>query len=248
MYAKSRLGRIRTGLLVILLLLCGFWAMDGSGRVVWSALAGLPFSEDFADTASQDPALTNANWSTEEQALILAWRHRQYGAFASGLSGNDISTDSHSTDSVALGDVDGDGDLDLVVGNFSQTNRLYLNNGTTDPWNGVSGSDITSDSHGTFAVTLGDVDGDGDLDLVAGDWNQPNRLYLNNGTADPWNGVTGMDITSDSHDTRSVALGDVDGDGDLDLVVGNGSQTNRLYLNDGTAAPFNSVTGSDIST
>ena len=33
------------------------------------------------------------------------------------------------------------------------------------------------------------VDGDGHLDLVAGNYNQPNRLYLNNGTTDPWAGV-----------------------------------------------------------
>ena len=41
-------------------------------------------------------------------------------------------------------DVDGDGDVDLVVGNMNQRNRLYLNNGTSDPFNGVTGSNITS--------------------------------------------------------------------------------------------------------
>ena len=69
---------------------------------------------------------------------------------------------------MALGDVDGDGDLDLVAGNYGQANRLYLNNGTADPFSGVSGTDITADAMSYLAMALGDVDGDGDLDVVAG--------------------------------------------------------------------------------
>ncbi len=164
-----------------------------------------------------------------------------------GVTCSDISSDAPDTFSIALGDVDGDGDLDLAAGNPGQTNRLYLNNGTANPFNGVSGSDISSDAHLTWTITLGDVDGDGDLDLVAGNYNQTNRLYLNDGTAAPFSGVSGTDISSDEHSTQSIALGDVDGDGDLDLVAGNRGGSNRLYLNNGTAAPFSSVTGSDIS-
>jgi hypothetical protein len=180
-----------------------------------SAVPGLPFTEDFTDTALRDADKTNANWSTEEQALILNWRQAQYGVFDPGLTGSDISSNADDTRSIALGDVDGDGDLDLAAGNENQTNRLYINNGTATPFSSVTGSDISSDTDSTFSIALGDVDGDGDLDMLAGNVNQTNRLYINNGTSNPFNGVTGSDISIDAHNTRSIALADVDGDGGL---------------------------------
>ena len=62
---------------------------------------------------------------------------------------------------MALGDVGGDCDIDLVVGNTGEANRLYLNNGTSDPWGGVVGIDLTADSGATQEIALGDVNGDG---------------------------------------------------------------------------------------
>jgi subtilisin-like proprotein convertase family protein len=129
--------------------------------------------------------------------------------------------------SVAWGDVDGDGDLDLAVGNLSDVNQLYRNDGngnfTAPPEN--TGSNST-----TRSVAWGDADGDGDLDLAVGNSTQANQLYRNDGSG----GFTSEDI-GPNKSTYSLAWGDVDGDGDLDLAVGNwNNQINQLYRNDGS--------------
>ncbi|GAA6138994.1 hypothetical protein NBRC116583_27410 [Arenicella sp. 4NH20-0111] len=209
---------------------------------------GLPFSENFANIALRDTAQTNANWDTDQEQLTLSRWQRRFGALQSATTtSRDITGDSNATAAIALGDVNGDGYLDVVVGNADTNNRLYLNNGSADPFSGVMGTNISEDINNTTAITLGDVDGDGDLDVITGNLDQPNRLYLNNGSAGPFDGVTGTNISADANITFAIALGDVDGDGDLDVIFGDFGETNRLYLNNGGADPFNDVTGTHIS-
>ncbi|UCC50263.1 MAG: VCBS repeat-containing protein, partial [Anaerolineaceae bacterium] len=127
--------------------------------------------------------------------------------------------------SLAWGDVDGDGDLDLAVGNNGEPNRLYRNDGGTLTAPAVWSSEDADD---TNSIAWGDVDTDGDLDLAVGNDNQPNRLYRNNGgtlsAAADWS-------TDEVEQTTDLGWGDVDGDGDLDLGVVNRYQANRLYIN-----------------
>jgi len=146
--------------------------------------------------------------------------------------------------SATLGDVDGDGDLDIAVGSDTTVgNRVSLNNGDGT----FTDSGQSLDTGGTQTVVLGDVDGDGDLDMVSANaGNEPNSVYVNDG-----NGVyTDSGQSLGSNWSISVALGDVDNDGDLDMAVANfNNQGNQVYLNDGAGSfdSFGVSLGTDSS-
>ncbi|MCI0588945.1 MAG: FG-GAP-like repeat-containing protein, partial [Planctomycetes bacterium] len=134
-----------------------------------------------------------------------------------------------ATQAVALGDVDGDGDLDAFVGNIGEQNRLHINGGT-GVFTDLTGTNLPARIDFTEAVALGDVDGDGDPDAFVGNDGEQNRLYLNGGTG-VFTDLTATNLPALRDSTRAVALGDVDGDGDLDAFVGNIGGQNRLYSN-----------------
>ena len=80
---------------------------------------------------------------------------------------------------------------------------------------------IADEREGTQSVAWGDYDGDGDLDLAVGNGILPgNPTGCTGTTAGSWQ-PSAIWSSTESDDTTSVAWGDYDGDGDLDLAVGN---------------------------
>ncbi len=143
-------------------------------------------------------------------------------------------------------DLDGDGDLDVVVGARDGTLRSFANDGAggftalTGTANPFADLDVGSFSTPSFV----DLDGDGDLDAVVGDYYGTLHSFANDGVggfteltgaANPFDGV---DVGSYS----APSFVDLDGDGDLDAVVGAQDGTLRSFANDG-AGGFAALTG-----
>jgi uncharacterized repeat protein (TIGR01451 family) len=130
--------------------------------------------------------------------------------------------------SIAWGDHDGDGYLDIAVGNYGQADRIYHNDGGNAFHLAQSLGPVDGKS---TSVAWADYDGDSDQDLAVGNDGQPNRIYQNQaGTLAP----SAVWASTESSKTTSIAWGDWDNDGDLDLAVGNDGQRDQVYVNQGS--------------
>jgi Ca2+-binding RTX toxin-like protein len=158
--------------------------------------------------------------------------------------------------SPTFADLDGDGDLDAIVGDFNGDFSYFRNTGTAaaptfvqqtgafDPATGAGNPLNGIDVNALATPTFTDVDGDGDLDgILAGGGSGTQRYFRNQGSAVAPNFVeqTGGNnpfavVDVDGLATAAPTLADLDGDGDLDLLEG-GSASGALYyyLNTGTA-------------
>jgi hypothetical protein len=161
----------------------------------------------------------------------------------------DTTLPGTSSTDVDLVDVDGDGDLDLFIAEGTDSaaprpNRLLLNDGRGQ-FRDVSTTHLPPGTANSTKADFGDVDGDGDLDAIVANLG-PEQLLINNGTGVFADGSLRLppppsflqDITADAR------FADVDGDGDLDVLLSNenpfdpsptGGGQNRVLINDGNA-------------
>ncbi len=148
-------------------------------------------------------------------------------------SGQSLGNSSSST--IALGDLDGDGDLDAFVANTynsftnadAEPNKVWVNNGDgtfTDSGQLLGGNAYSED------VSLADLDGDGDLDAyIANSINQTNKLWLNDGSGN----FTDSGQSLGNSSSYGISLDDLDADGDIDAFVVNHFVSSKVWLNNG---------------
>ncbi|MEK6480179.1 VCBS repeat-containing protein [Catalinimonas sp. 4WD22] len=151
-----------------------------------------------------------------------------------------------------VGDVNGDGLPDIVVGNSGEEGQNFLwINDASRPGHFIDRTDdlLPRVNDATQSIRLADLNGDGHLDMVVGNEVPPNRLLINDGTGKFKDAANQLDLPIPLH-TREALVFDADGDKDQDIVfanlTSNGGEREknprmRLLLNNGNAR-FTDVT------
>ena len=166
----------------------------------------------------------------------LLYQNQGDGSFIEiGRAGGEIDLESRGrATSVAWGDYNGDGHLDLYLGKYYFENDFYENRGDGTF---LQITDIgVGDKRDTDGVTWADYDNDGDLDLYIVNREQENTLYRNRlEESGSFEEVACVLSVANGEIGQGAAWADYDNDGDLDLYLANVG-ANALYRNDGEAA------------
>jgi hypothetical protein len=193
--------------------------------------------------AVEDSAAADIDGDGDEDLLIANdWESTQLLLNDGNGSYLDVSgawpKSSRYSEAVDAGDVDGDGDIDLFFGREWGANELLLNDGTGRF--DFSPNPLPHGFERTRSMDFADFDGDGDLDifLTNGSFSggypaEPDRLYLNDGSG-VFTDATAQLPANIIH-SRESDLGDIDNDGDIDILIAVYESFDRIYLNDGNA-------------
>lgn len=216
---------------------------DGAG--VFTEMIGTPFegmskgSIAFADMDGdndQDLILAGVV-NSAEPGIAKLYTNDGTGVFTEVVS---TPFDGVSASSIAVADIDGDNDQDVIIAgqnsSYNLISKLYANDGTGG-FTEMIGTSFTG--VGCGSVAFADIDGDNDQDLLITGQNSSSigisKLYNNNGS-----GIFTEVIPSPFKGVRfgSIAFTDVDNDNDQDVLItglnGLGNRIAELYVNDGT--------------
>ncbi len=203
----------------------GDWKASGTAlsSFLWRNLTGTPSTAIYGSTCAlgdldDDPnGILDVVVGTNHAPEVYGFPGDVWGDFVSDplyLAGWPRGTSDRVSSSPAIGDIDGDGKNDLAVG--SDNGKLFMWLSSDGSWTGhpVLGSVKSSPA-------LCDLDGDGKLDVVVG--SDSGRVFAFNflGQALPgWAGGIRLNSTGDFPVQAPPVVGDVTGDGNVEIVVG----------------------------
>ncbi|HEX5154241.1 MAG TPA: VCBS repeat-containing protein [Parafilimonas sp.] len=212
------------------------WSMNSCG---WSDIDAVDVDNDGDNDAVIIEWLGCPNVPNSSRRLFIS-KNNGHGSFTAPV----IILINPSPGCIATGDLNKDGKIDLVTGQ-SLSIDVHLNNGTNSLFN----APVTyATSESPYDILVTDLNNDGNPDIAAcTEFNHEGMSVLlgnGNGTFQPaqnYNGAYSPDLRNES----GITSGDVDGDGDMDILVGNyASNDVSLYLNNGNGSfKFTARTG-----
>ncbi|MDX2066859.1 MAG: PKD-like domain-containing protein [Haliscomenobacter sp.] len=154
---------------------------------------------------------------------------------------------------LAIGDIDGDGKLDIVAGNAQNSTISVLRNiSTSGNINFAAKVDFDAGSF-PFGTTLGDIDGDGKLDVLVVDQGIKLTILRNTSKVDTVRFASKVDFTTGTTPIR-ISVGDLDGDGKAEVAVSNNAtstmtpSTVSIFKNNSTNGNISLAPKVDLAT
>ncbi|MGD8977612.1 MAG: CRTAC1 family protein, partial [Gammaproteobacteria bacterium] len=203
---------------------------------------------DFDSDGRDDVYVANDQWPNH-LLLNRGGGHFEETAVMAGSAYN-ATGEVEASMGVTAGDFDGDGDPDLFMTHLrGETNTLYLNQGDGQFFDVTDRFQLgaVSRPYTGFGTAWFDLENDGDLDLFIANgavtlvrdapvgepypYHEPNQLFLNDGGRFSDVSQTAGPAMSVAEISRGAAFGDVDNDGDTDILISNNYGPARLLLN-----------------
>ncbi len=167
----------------------------------------------------------------------IAWYENTNGQGNFGIQ-QIISTNFDYPLNIVAGDIDGDGDVDILSGGRYNNSRVAWFKNTNGQGNFVFQQELTTDISYCRGAILADIDGDGDLDISATSWAFPNHRIIwfeNTDGQGNFNSTPNL-VSLLTNNTRpeTIYAKDFDNDGDLDIVVGTDNEGLSWFKNNGS--------------
>ena len=197
--------------IILLFTICSLiWQCDKPDTLIWQQGIGFRYAE-LPSRPGNQVGFTKLRASRTNITFINSLKKEQ------------IISNQHLLDGsgVAAGDIDNDGFCDIYFCRLDGTNVLYRNKGNWNFEDITAAAGVALPDRFSKGAVFADTDGDGDLDLLVTVLDGPNAYFKNDGTGrfSEVSEQAGLASLPDRTGNTSMALADIDGDGDLDLYM-----------------------------